>query len=414
MMVPTPWTVTRNALIRGRGRLRRLAAWVKFHLSRRAVVLLYHRVAEPGTDPQLLAVSASNFASHLEVIREAYRPVSLRELRKAIQQRSVPHHAVVVTFDDGYADNLTAAKPLLERYQVPGTVFVTTGAVESAGAFWWDELASLLLGRTDLPPSLAVRIGGRLAEWKLTNPAPNAQNSETDGTYRSDSFDPEHNGGRGRPPSNPVAALRPPQMLEGERPREPRSKTAHESAAGTRWSVLSHCDPTLAHAAYRELCARVRPLNIEDRDAVLGSIRQQLDVERVPAGDARAMTRAELQDLARGGLVEIGAHTVNHVPLSAMVADRQVEEITESRQTLEGIIRSPVDSFSYPFGEGADYSGETVEMVKRSGLSCACANVEGVVTKATDPFQIPRFVVRDWDGPTFAAKLHNWFTRPRL
>jgi peptidoglycan/xylan/chitin deacetylase (PgdA/CDA1 family) len=319
-------------------------------------------VVEAKKDPQLLAVSPSNFASHLQVIQTTCTPLALRELSAAIRQRRVPHHGVVVTFDDGYADNLEFAKPLLERYHIPGTVFVTSGALDSSTPFWWDELGSLLLGRTDLPTCLAIRIGGRLAEWNLSNPA---------------------------------------QMLEN-------------STAGAQWSVLSNSDTTPAQTAYRELCDRVRPLDTEAREAVLASIRQQLGVHRVPRGDSRAMTTAELQDLASGGLMEVGAHTVTHVLLSAVSKDRQVEEIAESKRTLEGIIPAPVDSFSYPFGGWADYSGETVELVKSSGFLYACSNFEGVVTKATDLFQIPRFIVRDWDGPTFAAKLHDWFTRPRV
>ena len=53
----------------------------------------------------------------------------------------------MVTFDDGYADNLWNAKPLLERYDVPAAVFVTTGYAGQDREFWWDELETLLLER---------------------------------------------------------------------------------------------------------------------------------------------------------------------------------------------------------------------------------------------------------------------------
>jgi peptidoglycan/xylan/chitin deacetylase (PgdA/CDA1 family) len=56
---------------------------------------------------------------------------------------------VVVTFDDGYADNLYEAKPLLEHYGIPGTFFVVTGYLaqqaERAHEFWWDELERVVM-----------------------------------------------------------------------------------------------------------------------------------------------------------------------------------------------------------------------------------------------------------------------------
>jgi peptidoglycan/xylan/chitin deacetylase (PgdA/CDA1 family) len=125
------------------------------------------------------------------------------------------------------------------------------------------------------------------------------------------------------------------------------------------------------------------------------------------------MTRAELSDLIRGDHIEIGAHTVSHVQLSAISKERQIEEIKNSKQALQEITGAPVTSFSYPYGERNHYTQETIDIVKRDRFLCACSNFEEVVTRTTDPFQIPRFVVRNWDRGEFAAKLDDWFTQPR-
>src|SRR5947207_7132586 len=86
---------------------------------KRAFVLAYHRVGRVTTDPQLLCVTPEHFTEHLELITKRYEPARLDELVAATR----PDRAVAVTFDDGYADTLLAAKPLLERASVHATVF---------------------------------------------------------------------------------------------------------------------------------------------------------------------------------------------------------------------------------------------------------------------------------------------------
>ena len=57
---------------------------------------------------------------------------------------------IVVTFDDGYADNLWNAKPLLNML-IPATMFVLSGYLVNRRSYWWDELDHLLLRPNTLP-----------------------------------------------------------------------------------------------------------------------------------------------------------------------------------------------------------------------------------------------------------------------
>jgi peptidoglycan/xylan/chitin deacetylase (PgdA/CDA1 family) len=133
--------------------------------SGRGAILLYHRVAEVGTDPWRLAVAPERFAEQMAMLRSEFEPMPLAELVDAAQRRRLPPGAVAVTFDDGYRDNLTAALPVLERERVPATVFVATRYVGAGEPFWWDELTALLLRRMPLPDPLDVPLEDGMRRW---------------------------------------------------------------------------------------------------------------------------------------------------------------------------------------------------------------------------------------------------------
>src|SRR4029077_8826074 len=153
--------------IRGIGRLRRLTQPYTNLFLPGAIILLYHRVADPPSDPQLLCVTPKHFAEHLEVLRKQGYPTCLQELGCSLRDRKKLPRGVAVTFDDGYVDNLINAKRILQRYDVPATVFVTTGYVDQQRDFWWDELEKLLLHVDRVPENLRLHIDGRLYEWDL-------------------------------------------------------------------------------------------------------------------------------------------------------------------------------------------------------------------------------------------------------
>src|SRR5215470_7363439 len=155
-----------HMMIPGLGRLRRRIRSIGNLFVPHAIILLYHRVAELQPDPQLLCVSRNHFAEHLDIIRKLGRPTKLGSLDEVVQRRNRTP-AVAVTFDDGYADNLHNAKPLLERYDVPATVFVASGYVTSREEFWWDGLDKIFLQPRNLPRMLDLDINGRSYHWDL-------------------------------------------------------------------------------------------------------------------------------------------------------------------------------------------------------------------------------------------------------
>lgn len=127
-------------------------------------ILLYHRIAVRVSDPWNMKVTPEHFEEHIRYVKEHY-PV----LRFEDDWAEVREPSVVITFDDGYFDNYVTALPILEKYQVPATIFVSTGYIGNRTMFWWDCLAKLVASVHDFPS--AVEIGDFLVELYRTENA---------------------------------------------------------------------------------------------------------------------------------------------------------------------------------------------------------------------------------------------------
>ena len=315
---------------------------------------MYHRISEPDLDPWGLSVSPDHFAEQLEVINKYFYPLGMQEFLGYLQRGRVPNRSIVVTFDDGYVDNLHHAKPLLERSDVPATIFLVTEAIVEERNFWWDELEWALLQPGTLPDWLELRVNDSKYEWQL-------------GDARRYSL----------------------QDRQKDRQRRP-------------WDAL----PGTRLAFFYLIWQRLLELSKLERLEALVAIRAWAGASNDPRRRDRALSKDEVKVLGEGGLIELGAHTMTHPSLKVLSTSQQMEEISGSRAQLENIIGHPVISFSYPHGE---YSVETIELVKRAGFQGASTTNFKCVMSGADPFQLPRFQIDDWSGEEFLRRLARWY-----
>lgn len=343
----------------GRG----LAAWRKARrrldqmLNHNALILLYHRVAELPSDPWSLAVSPRHFAEHLAILQQFTRPLRLRQLLPALQTNRLPERSVVVTFDDGYADNLHNAKPLLEQYGIPTTIFITSGAIGKQQEYWWDQLDKVFLQPGSLPARLQLEINGVTHAWELGEAA----------FYSTD-----------------------------------------DARRFRCWRALRDTPPSPRHAIYLAVWQLLHAVPTAERDRALRSLLAWAGADPRSRPTHRTLDQHEVVTLAAGDQIEIGAHTVTHTALSALTIAGQRDEIQRSKAQLEELVDRPVTTFTYPYGKRSDYTSQTVAMVRAAGFACACSNMNGGIGRSVDPFQLPRLYVNDWDGDTFARRLSEW------
>lgn len=134
--------------------------YAAIRLRRRAVVLMYHRVLPPGVDTcshDGIIVTPATFDMHMAFLARHFRVLTPMQFRRELADSTFGRRACLVTFDDGWRDNLQHALPILRKHGVPAIVFVATGYVGSRDTFWQERLLRLLrlaAARKRLDPEL--------------------------------------------------------------------------------------------------------------------------------------------------------------------------------------------------------------------------------------------------------------------
>jgi len=293
----------------------------------KAIILAYHRILDTKRDPQLLCVSPKNFESHLQIIAKLYNPISLSKLTESLDNKKIKNKSIVITFDDGYADNFYHALPLLEKYKIPATIFVTTGHIDKNKELWWDELDRYLLPKNSC--------------WNVLEKVPGEESKK----YRR----------------------------------------------------------------YLDSHKKLKPLCEKSRDFELARLSSNAEQNRIARDNYRVMNSDEIAIIARSNFVEIGSHTVSHSQLSTLSKSEQAKEILESKKRLGKITGSKIKNFSYPFGGMDDIGDEACRQIIKGNYTAATANFTGFVTKKTDKFLLPRYLVRDWEKAAFHKQIKQWF-----
>jgi peptidoglycan/xylan/chitin deacetylase (PgdA/CDA1 family) len=119
-------------------------------------ILMYHRVvvSPRGVRAPTWNVTPERFRAQLAgLLRHGYRPWPLRKVLAAhLAGEELPHKTFVVTFDDGYENVYRHAFPILRDLQVPATIFLATGYLDSPAPFPFDAWQGA--GSTELPADI--------------------------------------------------------------------------------------------------------------------------------------------------------------------------------------------------------------------------------------------------------------------
>lgn len=329
-----------------------VARWLRGHHDDGALILMYHRVADLACDPWGLAVTPRHFAQQLAVLRAKYFLISLREVVAALARGELPRRAVVITFDDGYADNVEVAKPALEKFDIPATVFISTGHVEDRTPFWWDDVDRVILQAPELPARLEIQAEEVTYRWTVSASQ------------------------RAMPSKDVIRS----------------------------WRAWNAPAVDSREALFLELYQFLDAMRDDTKKRVVGFLKEWAGLPFV-SDNYRVVSSDDIKDLVKDGLIDVGAHTMSHSRLAQLAPNMQRDEIFGSRDALEKIAGRAVESFAYPHGLRTDYTQDTIAAVREAGFDHACAAYPGVVTRGIDAYELPRRAVPDIDGSAFEAWL---------
>lgn len=308
-----------------------------------------------NSDPWFLAVTMENFDNQLAHICKNYNPISLTDLINFIDTGNIPDKSVVLTFDDGYQDNFINAKPLLEKYSIPATIFVTCDYIGGRSEFWWDDLERIMLLQEKLPNLLQLKIQNNIYKWLIN------------------------------------------------------SKEDLKSINEIKWNVDSKVNPIAYRRLYEELHRLLKPLDNSERKLIMQSLHKWSLLPDEGRLSYRTLDQNEIKTLAAGDRIDIGSHTMTHPSLSDQTIETQTWEIRESKHCLENILGRQITAFSYPYGSEASIGDNAPELVKNAGFQTACVNFEGTINTHSDKFMLPRFRVKNWNIAEFAKYLNKSF-----
>lgn len=329
--------------------------WQAIALRRKAVVLMYHRVLTPdarrrtGSHPGIV-VDRTTFARHMAVLKRHFVVLSTEDFVGRMTRREpLPDSSCLITFDDGWRDNLTNALPILQQHQLPALIFLPVNYIGRRRLFWREALAHVLVRAAERCASDSGPHGMALRERVLS-------------------------------------------LLEGTE-LAPAVDVMHVDRTARIVQIVA-ADRTLTWATAWPLL-----------DALAAAL--TIDLEKLSTPDD-FMTWDEIAQLSTHGIA-FGGHGAEHRLLTELTAEEADAEIRASKDGIASRLAAPVTTFSYPNGS---WTPAIADQVRDNGFALAFTTVPGFVSCDDDPFRVRRINIHEDmtdSTPMFLARVMGLF-----
>jgi len=306
-----------------------------FPLKSQLMVINYHRIGNStltNLDPGVFSTDSIGLDEQITALRRRFTFISPSEALDVIERKINPKEPLaLLTFDDGYRDNLTQAFPVLASHGLKAIFFIVTSYLESPQVPWWDRLASL------------VRV--------IT-----LQNKTTNIKLRD-------------------------------------SRTVEVSAHNLKNSIMQvlenfkACGPS-DQQEFESYLLKLAGTNDSSKQSQSA---EPLGKFGVGAGETELMMSWEdIKTLQTAGMT-IGAHSHTHRILSGLDKASQQLELRSSKLILEKHLSSQVDFLAFPDGRRGTFDAETMREAQEAGFRAAFSFYGGTnLAGDIQPFDVRR------------------------
>ncbi len=161
--------------------------------------------------------------------------------------------------------------------------------------------------------------------------------------------------------------------------------------------------------AHKALNRRLRVRPPEEIAPVIEALSLHLGTKIQTCERHRLAGMDGIQSLARIPGMTIGSHTLSHPLMPSLHSEAKRHELIESRRLLTDATGESVVEFAFPYGNDGAFDDDSEAAIREAGYLLACRTVFGLVSRRTNPFQIPRAMVHDIGVQDFEGRLDNWF-----
>ena len=359
------------------------------------MILSYHRVTAPDQDSnaarwQLKGIPPREFERDIRYLKKNFTCISLSKgISLLRQRRNLPKKSITITFDDGYKDIYDNAFPILKKYNVPATIFLITGYIDSSIPQWRTALNTYI----------------RLTEKKiisLKSCEEYINNLINIGSLKFYS-------GANTVNRNPEKILQ--RILTTFDPIQ-IEQLFEIYFRGTDRSDCRHFNLTSEEEKKRtaeRLSEILSSLNATKRELILEILKIKLDLQgKIYAPFGEMLTWEMVREMKENN-IDFGVHTAHHPILTRISLDNVKNEVSDSKKGMQDFLSTKITLFCYPNGLKGDFNDETKEILSDLGFEGACTSVYGVNTNRLDCMQLKRIFAENLSLPELVMKMHHIF-----